>query len=252
MSLRALSNHAHSHTARITRVIRPQSVGFTLVLSFYKVVNPWTSFVICLRTLSDSNLIQYYSKTSPGVIMYAKLLLRRNNMKRPSEMRRSLILRRNPWCQRRPSTFTDHFLEHFLRARTPDGTLKTFFSNDFICFTVLLKEQGYFWLFKTFVGGKNKKSNFYSQPDRQIDWQRPAWPNLANYYKNREEILLHSIIFQTESMTSLNKFIETLSFADHKTRYVLVLILRRDNLQAKILSLDKPLSKDHPMKLVLK
>ena len=68
--------------------------------------------------------------------MYAKLLLRRNNIKRPSEMTRSFILRRNPWCQRRPLTGTDHFLEHFLRARTPAGMLKTFVSNDFICFTV--------------------------------------------------------------------------------------------------------------------
>lgn len=47
-------------------------------------------------------------------------------MKRPSERRRSFIVRPNPWCQRRLSNRTDHFLELFLRGRTPAGTLKTF------------------------------------------------------------------------------------------------------------------------------
>ncbi|XP_020600653.1 hypoxia-inducible factor prolyl hydroxylase-like isoform X1 [Orbicella faveolata] len=64
----------------------------------------------------------FFSKTSPEISMYAKLLLRRNNMKRPSERRRSFILRPNPWYQRRLSNRTDHFLELFLRGRTPAGS----------------------------------------------------------------------------------------------------------------------------------
>ena len=116
------SNHAHSHTARITRVTRPQCVGFMLVLSFYKVVNPWT-FLSFAYELCQTQTSSKISKTSPDITMYAKLLLRRNNMKRPSEMRRSFILRPSPWCQRRPSNRADHFLELF---GTPAGTLKTF------------------------------------------------------------------------------------------------------------------------------
>jgi len=194
----------------------------------------------------------FFSKTSPEISMYAKLLLRRNNMKRPSE-RRSFILRPNPWCQRRLSNLTDHFLELFLRGRTPAGTLKTFvvilFASTFVKRArLLLVIQNVWWL------NQKKRCLIFTHRPANSPLAK-TWPNLTNNYENREAIykyLLHSIIFKTESMTSFNKFIETVSFVDHKTREVLVLIWCRDNLQAKILSLDKTLSKDRPMKLVLK
>lgn len=101
--------------------------------------------------------------------MYAKLLLRRNNMKRPSEMRRSFILRPNPWCEsRQHSNRADHLPELFLQARIPAGTLKTFVVIFFASIIVKrarlrLVFQG-FWRFGQRKKPKQNKniSNFYS------------------------------------------------------------------------------------------
>ena len=93
--------------------------------------------------------------------MYAKLLLRRNNAKRPSEMRRRFILRPNPWCERRHLNRTDPFLELFLQARTPAGTLKTFILILFA--STFLKIEATFGFTGLLAIETKKLSNLYSQ-----------------------------------------------------------------------------------------
>lgn len=65
---------------------------------------------------------------------------------------------------------------------------------------------------------------------------RKAFPNTSSQYNLSNEV------------ASFNE-LETINFIDHKTQ--LVSLRCRDNLQAKILSLDKPLLNERPMQFIV-
>lgn len=191
------SNHAHSHTARITRVTRPQSVGFTLVLSFYKVVNPWTflSFAkeLC-QTQTSSKIFKGFTRKNhvcQTVVTKKQHETTESNEKKFHFEAKSVVSKttfKSLWSL--PRTFWDTcwYVKNFI--------------SDFFA-SLLLKKQGYFRLFRTFGGGKYKKSNFYSQTGKFTGKDLAKLDELLWKSRNHLQILLYSIIFQMESMTNL-------------------------------------------------
>lgn len=162
------SNHAHSHTARITRVTRPQSVGFTLVLSFYKVVNPWTflSFAkeLC-QTQTSSKIFKGFIRKKSCMPSCCYEETTWNDRVKWEEV--------SFWGQIRGAK--DDLQIALITCWDTCWYVKNFISDFFA--SLLLKEQGYFRLFRTFGGGKNKKSNFYSQTGNSNPLAK-TWPNL--------------------------------------------------------------------------
>ena len=89
-----------------------------------QIMSSWT-FSSFFRELNQTQSTSTFFSLK-DFIMYAKLLLQRNNMTRPREMKRSFVLKPtlSPFGERQHSYRTRYFPQLYLQARIPTGTLK--------------------------------------------------------------------------------------------------------------------------------
>lgn len=114
----------------VARVTLHQSISYVAVLPCYKscIHGRFLHFLVnSIRLKAHPVFFKDFD-----IIMYAKLLLQRNNMRRPSEMKRSYIFRPTSLCETSHLRRAEYYPQLFLQARIPSGTFDTSFSN-FLC-----------------------------------------------------------------------------------------------------------------------